>query len=100
MLPTLADGDRLLVSYLSGRRRRPLRPGRLVVCRPPGRPVAVKRLGLPVEAGWWVSSDNAVEGTDSRTFGPLPVRSIIAVVRCRVWPHPSPLWRSARRAEP
>jgi phage repressor protein C with HTH and peptisase S24 domain len=93
MLPTLAEGDRLLVRYLPTPMRRPLRSGRLVVCRPPDRPLAVKRLGRPVDGRWWVRSDNAGEGTDSATFGPLPDRSVVAVVCCRVWPHPSLLRR-------
>jgi signal peptidase I len=98
MLPTLADSDRLLVRYLQPRAR-PYQPGRLVVCHPPERPVAVKRLGRRVDdAHWWVQSDNAVEGTDSRVFGALPDRSLVAVVVCRVWPRPSRLRRSARRA--
>lgn len=96
MLPTLADGDRLVVRYLRTHGHRPLRPGRLIVCRPPERPLAIKRLGRFVDGGWWVGSDNAGEGTDSRTFGPLPDRSVVAVVWCRVWPHPSLLWRGRR----
>ena len=92
MLPTLAEGDRLLVRHRPSARS--LRPGRLVVCLPPGRPVAVKRLGGRADGGWRVVSDNAAEGTDSRVFGALPDRSVTAVVVCRVWPRPSRLRRS------
>jgi hypothetical protein len=42
---------------------------------------------------WWVESDNVEQGTDSRAFGPLPDHVVIAVVVCRVWPHPSRLPR-------
>jgi SOS-response transcriptional repressor LexA len=95
MVPTLADGDRLLVRYLATvPTNRALRPGRLVVCRPPDRPVAVKRLGRREESSWRVNSDNPGEGTDSRAFGALPDRSVFAVVVCRVWPRPSLLRRS------
>ena len=94
MLPTLSDGDRLLVRYVPTALASSLDPGRLVVCLPPDRPVALKRLGRRVDDAWWVESDNADEGTDSRVFGPLPDRSVIAVVVCRVWPRPSWLRRS------
>lgn len=93
MLPTLADGDRLLVAYGA----RP-RAGRLVLCQlPPDsdgmpRPLSVKRLtgparlcGLP-ENGWWVERDNQAEGVDSWLLGPLPPTAIKAVVLGRV-PH-------------
>lgn len=98
MLPTLTEGDRLLVRYLpTAPAGGPLRPGRLVVCLPPGRPIAVKRLARRVDHGhWWLESDNAGEGTDSRIFGPLADRSVIAVVVCRVWPHPLWLRRRSR----
>jgi len=94
MLPTLSEGDRLLVRYVPTPAVRSLDPGRLVVCLPPDRPIAVKRLGRRGDDAWWVASDNADEGTDSRVFGPLPDRSVIAVVLGRVWPRPSRLRRS------
>ncbi len=93
MLPTLSEGDRLLVRYLPAPAVGSLDPGRLVVCLPPDRPVAVKRLSRRDVDAWWVASDNAGEGTDSRVFGPLPDLSVIAVVVGRVWPRPSPLRR-------
>ena len=97
MLPTLSEGDRLLVRYLpAGPAVWSLDPGRLVVCVPPDRPVAVKRLSRRGDDAWWVESDNAGEGTDSRVFGPLPDRSVIAVVVGRVWPRPSRLRRLPR----
>ena len=98
MLPTLSEGDRLLVRYIPTMPAvRVLQPGRLVVCLPPDRPVAVKRLGRRDDGAWWVASDNAGEGIDSRVFGPLPDRSVVAVVVCRIWPHPSLLRRLPTR---
>jgi signal peptidase I len=86
MRPGLHPGDRLLVDY----RRRPA-PGDLVVARTPGRPVSVKRaaerrtteLGEP---GWWLLSDDAAAGTDSRTFGAVDESDVLAVVVRRIWP--------------
>jgi signal peptidase I len=85
MLPTLRPGDRLLLSY-----RRAPRPGAVVVARL-GDVLATKRavqrrptdLG---EAGWWLLSDNAAEGTDSRQVGAVPDRDVVAVVVIRIWP--------------
>jgi signal peptidase I len=91
MRPGLHPGDRLLVDY-----RRRARVGDVVVVRLPGRPVSVKRaterrtteLGEP---GWWLLSDNAAAGTDSRTFGAVADSDVVAVVVRRIWP----LWRRA-----
>ena len=88
MLPTLRDGDRLLVRY--GAR---VRPGALVVARFPDGTLGVKRA---VEqrrtssgaAGWWLLSDNPDEGVDSRHRGPVAEDQVLAVVRLRVWPSP------------
>ena len=86
MLPTLRPGDRLLLDY----RRRP-RPGAVVVARLPGGVVGVKRavqrrptdLGEP---GWWLLSDNAASGTDSRHHGAVTAEAVLAVVVMRIWP--------------
>jgi len=94
MRPRLRPGDRLLVDY-----RRPPAVGDVVVARAPGRPVSVKRaaerrtteLGEP---GWWLLSDNAEQGTDSRTYGAVAEADVLAVVVRRIWP----LWR--RRVVP
>lgn len=82
MLPTLRDGDRLLVRYDA----RP-RAGRLAVVRLPDRPLAVKRLDVEQDGGWWVASDNPAEGTDSWTLG-SPVEEVLGVVSWRLWPRP------------
>ena len=88
MAPTLADGDRLLVSY-----RRAVRPGDLVVARLADGTVAVKRAterrttrdGSPA---WWLLSDNPDEGVDSRHRGPVADADVIAVTVARIWPRP------------
>jgi SOS-response transcriptional repressor LexA len=88
MTPTLADGDRLVVSY-----RRAIRPGDLVVARLADGTVAVKRAterrttrdGTPA---WWLLSDNPDEGIDSRHRGPVADADVIAVTVARVFPYP------------
>ena len=81
MLPTLAEGDRLVVQHGARPRR-----GQLVVVRLPGGVVAVKRATLREPAGWWVDSDNPTEGVDSSTVGTIPDDAVLAVVRARLWP--------------
>lgn len=88
MLPMLRAGDRLVVSY-----RREIRPGGIVVARFADGTLAVKRAaqrrttagGLPA---WWLLSDNAEEGVDSRHRGPVPQDQVVAVVVGRLWPRP------------
>ena len=84
MLPTLRDGDRLLVLH-GGRPR----PGRGVVVRLPDGVVAVKRAVRREAGGWWVESDNAAEGVDSRTVGVIGDEQVVARVLLRVWPRPA-----------
>ena len=86
MRPTLVPGDRVLVAY-----RRTPRPGDVVVARLPGGVLAIKRaterrtteLGEP---GWWLLSDNAAEGSDSRVHGAVADEDVLAVVVRRIWP--------------
>jgi type IV secretory pathway protease TraF len=88
MRPTLQPGDRLLVRYAA-----PVAAGRLVLARFPDGTLTVKRAverrqtrsGGP---GWWVLSDNAEEGVDSRHRGVIPEPDVVAVVVARVWPRP------------
>ena len=88
MLPTLREGDRLLV-----RRGGRARPGSIVVARFADGALTVKRAveerrtasGGP---GWWLLSDNADEGVDSRHRGPVPADRVHAVVVARLWPSP------------
>ncbi len=89
MLPTLADGDRLLVRWGGTPRS-----GRLVVVRLPDaddgpRPVAVKRATRRETGGWWVERDSAGEGVDSWQVGAIPDDDVLAVVLGRVWPRPA-----------
>ena len=86
MRPTLVPGDRVLLGY-----RRTPRPGDVVVARLPGGVLAIKRaterrtteLGEP---GWWLLSDNAEEGSDSRLYGAVADEDVLAVVVRRIWP--------------
>jgi signal peptidase I len=86
MRPSLEPGDRLLLSY-----RRAPRPGDVVVARLPGGVVAVKRAAERRtteggEPGWWLLSDNADRGSDSRRYGAVADADIVAVVVMRIWP--------------
>lgn len=88
MEPTLRAGDRLLVRY-------GVLPvaGQIVLVRFADGTLAVKRAvgrradrtGAP---GWWVLSDNSVEGIDSRHRGVVADADVIAVARVRLWPRP------------
>ncbi len=88
MVPVLAPGDWLLVSY-----RRPVRPGDVVVARLADGTVAVKRAverrttssGAP---GWWLLSEDPDAGVDSRHRGPVADADVIAVTLARIWPRP------------
>ena len=81
MLPTLVDGDRMLVRYGAS-----ARPGALAVVVLPGDVLAVKRLARREPAGWWVERDNPSEGTDSWSVGAIPFADVRAIVVCPVWP--------------
>ena len=88
MLPTLREGDRLLVSHGA-----PVGAGDLVVARFADGTLAVKRAverrtTRTGEPGWWLLSDNAAEGLDSRHRGPVADTDVVAVVRLRLWPSP------------
>ena len=69
MLPTLRDGDRLVV-----RRTRRVGPGDIAVAVDPrdhARPL-VKRVATVGPQGVDLVGDNPAASTDSRMFGPLP----------------------------
>lgn len=83
MLPTLRPGDRLLISY----RRRP-RPDDVVVARFADGTIAVKRADGRRPTGWWLLSDNAEVGTDSRHRGAVPDSAVWGTAVARVWPRP------------
>ncbi len=90
MLPTLRDGDRLLVNY-----DRSPQSGGLVVVRLPNGVVAVKRAHHRESAGWWVERDNPAEGVDSWSVGAIAASDVLARVVLRLWP--PPLIRGLRR---
>ena len=80
MLPTLRDGDCLLVR--PGAR---VRPGDVVVARFGARPdlLVVKRAVRAEGDLWWVEGDNPAVADDSRRWGPAEV---LARVVLRWWP--------------
>jgi hypothetical protein len=86
MEPGLLSGDLLLVRYDA-----PVRVGARVVVRFPDGTLAVKRAAERRSTrtggtGWWVLSDNAVDGVDSRHRGVLGEDAVLGVVRLRIWP--------------
>ncbi|CAN5197908.1 hypothetical protein BH09ACT11_BH09ACT11_00620 [soil metagenome] len=86
MSPTLADGDRLLVSYA----RRPV-PGSIVVARFPDGTIVVKRAASTVGDRWWLLSDDPEVGVDSRHRGAIRADEVLGVAVARVWPRPRTL---------
>lgn len=86
MEPALHPGDRLLVAY-----GRAPRPGQVVLARLGDGTVVVKRVAERRERGWWLLSDNLVDGVDSRHRGAVPAHDVLAVVLGRCWPRPA--WR-------
>lgn len=88
MLPTLRDGDLLVID-----RRRAPRAGDMAVVRlPPDghgrpRPLSVKRLAhRESDGGWWIDSDNPAEGVTSFDVGALEASAVRAVVIGRLPP--------------
>jgi phage repressor protein C with HTH and peptisase S24 domain len=66
MVPTLRDGDRVLVRH--GAR---IRAGDLVLARFDDLDrLVLKRAVRPERTGWWLASDNPFAGGDSETHGP------------------------------
>ncbi|MCW2787262.1 MAG: peptidase [Marmoricola sp.] len=85
MEPTLRAGDRLIVRYGA-----PVAVDDLVLARFADGTLAVKRVAYAAvtgtsRPGWFLLSDNADEGVDSRHRGPLAAEDVIAVVRAKVW---------------
>ncbi|GAB2620763.1 nickel-type superoxide dismutase maturation protease [Streptomyces capparidis] len=82
MVPTLRDGDRLLVRYGAA-----VRPGDVVVARHPFQQdlLVVKRAAERRDGGWWLLGDNSFVPNDSREFGVVPAELVLgrAVARYR-----------------
>ncbi len=72
MVPTLRDGDTVLVRY--GAR---VRPGDVVLGAFRSMPerLVLKRAEHAVDNGWWLVSDNAFAGGDSVAHGVADVRA-------------------------
>jgi phage repressor protein C with HTH and peptisase S24 domain len=84
MVPTLRDGDLLLV-WRTAR----VRPGQVVLARfrsLPDRPV-LKRTVRCTADGWWLASDNEAAGSDSSVHGVADVlgRVVLGARRRRPW---------------
>ncbi|MFC0530587.1 S24/S26 family peptidase [Phytohabitans kaempferiae] len=83
MVPTLRDGDALIVR----RGGRAVRPGDIVVARFRSRPdlLVVKRAVRAQDGGWWIHGDNDLVKDDSRAYG---VADVVGRVVVRYWPRP------------
>ncbi len=81
MQPTLAPGDDVFVAP----KRQP-RVGDIVVAGHPytSDVVLIKRVSAMTDSHVELASDDPAEGTDSRTFGPLPRHHLIGVVIARL----------------
>jgi nickel-type superoxide dismutase maturation protease len=87
MVPTLHDGDRIVVR-LGAPRRLPV--GRVVLVDLPDRPLSVKRLvSAERDGAVRVEGDNPYGSTDSRTLGAVPADSVKGIVLARLWPRPA-----------
>ncbi|MFI8385177.1 nickel-type superoxide dismutase maturation protease [Streptomyces sp. NPDC085540] len=85
MVPTLLNGDRLVVRYGAA-----VRPGDVVVLRHPLQQdlLLVKRAVERRPGGhWWVLGDNPYNETgDSTVFGPVPAELVLATAVLRFRP--------------
>ncbi|MEZ4673740.1 MAG: nickel-type superoxide dismutase maturation protease [Caldilineaceae bacterium] len=82
MMPLLQPGDLLFVDPDAYRYSRPLED-ELVVAIHPHQPTLkiVKRVGASLlDERFFLSSDNPLEGTDSRAFGTVPLSGIVGQV--------------------
>jgi nickel-type superoxide dismutase maturation protease len=84
MEPTLRAGDWIVVSSLS----RPPTVGSIVLVRDPRNPdnLMLKRVAGVADGACTVLGDRADESTDSRTFGPVPLRNVLGRVLLRYGP--------------
>jgi nickel-type superoxide dismutase maturation protease len=90
MVPTLRDGDRVLV-WLAAPRRTP-RVGQVVVVDLPDRPLSIKRLSVvDADGSVEVTGDNPYGSTDSRELGVVPASAIRGIGLVRTWRRPGTL---------
>ncbi|MFW2380754.1 MAG: nickel-type superoxide dismutase maturation protease [Acidimicrobiales bacterium] len=84
MVPTLEPGDFVLMQPSS----QPVPSGEIVVAQHPRDPslLIVKR-SRPDGEGYWLTSDNESEGSDSRDFGPVEASAVLGRVTM-VMDHP------------
>lgn len=103
MIPTLRDGDRVLVDLWTLRKRLP-HPGEIVVVSGPAGESLVKRVAReplrpagrypedripvdsPLEPSFIVLGDNPADSWDSREFGRVPKHRVLGRVSFRYWP--------------
>jgi nickel-type superoxide dismutase maturation protease len=88
MAPLLRDGDWILVDP-DAYRRRPPRPGELVVVPDPREPerIVVKRVAAIDSRGLLdLAGDNPARSTDSRRFGPVDPGGVLGRPWARYWP--------------
>ena len=81
MAPTLKDGDTVLV-----RPRADINVGDIVLADHPYRSsvTILKRVARIADGRVTLAGDNEAASTDSRTFGPVSIKSIIGRVECRL----------------
>ncbi|MFB7181172.1 nickel-type superoxide dismutase maturation protease [Streptomyces sp. NPDC056257] len=84
MVPTLTNGDQVLVRYGAA-----VRPGDVVVLRHPFQQdlLVIKRAVERRPGGWWVLGDNPYNETgDSTVYGPVPAELVLATAVLRFRP--------------
>lgn len=82
MLPTLNDGDAVLIKPT-----KKIVVGDIILADHPFKSsvTILKRVaGISVDGALTLSGDNVAESTDSRSFGDVPLESIIGRVTCRL----------------
>jgi nickel-type superoxide dismutase maturation protease len=87
MVPTLRDGDRVLV-WLRRPRRTP-KIGAVVLVDLPDRPLSIKRVAeVHPDGRISLAGDNPHGSTDSRELGALAPSAVQGIALLRLWPRP------------
>ncbi len=82
MSPVLEDGEEVIVKKTAR-----VRIGDIVMARHPFKSsvkMAKRITGVDANGKFFLVGDNAEESTDSRGFGPVPVKDILGKVVCRL----------------